>query len=85
MFMRTERGSVTLEAFLLLVILTVFFKGATGVNRRLGERYDAILRHRNAEIARLRKEGAAKPLLPSLFPVSRDRGNPRGLGKGRGK
>lgn len=72
--MRTERGSVILEAILLLLVLTIFFKGARTVQRRFGERYQVILRHRNDEIAKLRKEAAAKLLLPGFLPVHGDGG-----------
>ncbi|RZA06794.1 MAG: hypothetical protein EOP11_09415 [Proteobacteria bacterium] len=71
--MRTERGSVILEAFLFLFIVAVFFKGAANVNRRLQSRTEAIIRHRNETIAKIR-EDAAKSFLPSFLPVLGDRG-----------
>jgi hypothetical protein len=60
--MRTERGSVILEAFLLLFIVAVFFKGAATVSYRLQSRTDAIIRHRNETIAKI-PEDAAKPFI----------------------
>jgi hypothetical protein len=74
--MRNERGSVLLELVGTVFLFLLLFQGLVQAHRAWTKRFEAIVRHRNESLERLRAAPAER-VSHRFFPVPLHRGDGR--------